>query len=115
MLFKHCHCHDVLLAYLFQGFNLLLFIKEKLADVHKKREHYRQQRLNAGMQVVLLVGYTSSGKTTLFNMLQKNRKPKVICLLHFAQLQGHLKSIIGIYYLYSRFCQHTPSLCDRGI
>jgi GTPase len=71
MLFKHCHCHDVLLAYLFQGFNLLLFIKEKLADVHKKRELYRQQRLNAEMPVVSLVGYTSSGKTTLFNMLQK--------------------------------------------
>jgi GTP-binding protein HflX len=45
------------------------FIKEKLADAHKKRELYRQQRLNAGMPVVSLVGYTSSGKTTLFNLL----------------------------------------------
>jgi GTPase len=45
------------------------FIKEKLADAHQKRELYHQQRLNAGMPVVSLVGYTSSGKTTLFNLL----------------------------------------------
>jgi GTP-binding protein HflX len=50
------------------------FIKEKLADAHKKRELYRQQRLNAGMPVVSLVGYTSSGKTTLFNLLTSGNK-----------------------------------------
>jgi len=50
------------------------FIKEKLADAHKKRELYRQQRLNAGMPVVSLVGYTSSGKTTLFNLLTSENK-----------------------------------------
>ncbi|MFL6355873.1 MAG: GTPase HflX, partial [Nitrososphaeraceae archaeon] len=31
------------------------FIKEKLADAHKKRELYHQQRLNAGMPVVSLI------------------------------------------------------------
>jgi GTPase len=45
------------------------FIKEKLADAHKKRELYHQQRMKTGMPVVSLVGYTSSGKTTLFNLL----------------------------------------------
>ena len=50
------------------------FIKEKLADAHKKRELYRQQRLNAEMPVVSLVGYTSSGKTTLFNLLTSENK-----------------------------------------
>ena len=45
------------------------FIKEKLADTHKKRELYHQQRMKTGMPVVSLVGYTSSGKTTLFNLL----------------------------------------------
>ena len=50
------------------------FIKEKLADAHKKRELYHQQRLNAGMPVVSLVGYTSSGKTTLFNLLTSENK-----------------------------------------
>jgi len=50
------------------------FIKEKLADAHKKRELYRKQRLNSGMPVVSLVGYTSSGKTTLFNLLTAENK-----------------------------------------
>ena len=50
------------------------FIKEKLAEAHKKRELYRQQRLNAGMPVVSLVGYTSSGKTTLFNLVTSQNK-----------------------------------------
>ena len=50
------------------------FIKEKLADAHKKRELYRQQRLNTEMPVVSLVGYTSSGKTTLFNLLTSENK-----------------------------------------
>src|SRR5438093_13467240 len=45
------------------------FIKEKLADAHKKRNLYHQQRMKTGMPVVSLVGYTSSGKTTLFNLL----------------------------------------------
>jgi GTPase len=42
--------------------------------VHKKRELYRQQRLNAGMPNLALVGYTSSGKTTLFNLLTSENK-----------------------------------------
>jgi GTP-binding protein HflX len=50
------------------------FIKEKLAEAHKRRELYRQQRLNAGMPVVSLVGYTSSGKTTLFNLVTSQNK-----------------------------------------
>jgi GTPase len=50
------------------------FIKEKLGDAHKKRDLYHQQRLNAGMPVVSLVGYTSSGKTTLFNLLASENK-----------------------------------------
>lgn len=45
------------------------FIKEKLDDAKKKRELYHQQRERDGMSVVSLVGYTSSGKTTLFNLL----------------------------------------------
>ena len=45
------------------------FVKEKLMDAHRKRELYHQQRIKTGMPVVSLVGYTSSGKTTLFNLL----------------------------------------------
>src|ERR671938_505232 len=50
------------------------FIKEKLADAHKKRELYHQQRLRTEMPVVSLVGYTSSGKTTLFNLFTSENK-----------------------------------------
>lgn len=50
------------------------FIKEKLAEAKKKRELYRQQRTRTQMPVVSLVGYTSSGKTTLFNLLTKENR-----------------------------------------
>jgi GTP-binding protein HflX len=50
------------------------FIKEKLNDTHRKRELYHQQRIKTGMPVVSLVGYTSSGKTTLFNLLTGEHK-----------------------------------------
>lgn len=50
------------------------FIKEKLYDAHLKRLEYRKQRLRKGMFIVSLVGYTSSGKTTLFNLLTKENK-----------------------------------------
>ncbi|MFL6402255.1 MAG: GTPase HflX [Nitrososphaeraceae archaeon] len=50
------------------------FIKEKLADARQKRELYHQQRLKAGMPIVSLIGYTSSGKTTLFNLLTSENK-----------------------------------------
>jgi GTPase len=50
------------------------FIKKKLADAHVKRELYRQQRLKTKMPIVSLIGYTSSGKTTLFNMLSSENK-----------------------------------------
>jgi GTPase len=50
------------------------FIKEKLNDSHRKRELYHQQRIRTRMPVVSLVGYTSSGKTTLFNLLTGEHK-----------------------------------------
>ncbi|HEX9677317.1 MAG TPA: GTPase HflX [Nitrososphaera sp.] len=45
------------------------FIKEKLEGAKTARELYHQQRMKDNMPVISLVGYTSSGKTTLFNML----------------------------------------------
>jgi GTPase len=50
------------------------FIKEKLNDAHRKRELYHQQRMRTRMPIVSLVGYTSSGKTTLFNLLTSEHK-----------------------------------------
>src|SRR5918997_100889 len=50
------------------------FIKEKLNETHRKRELYHQQRMRTRMPIVSLVGYTSSGKTTLFNLLTDQHK-----------------------------------------
>jgi GTP-binding protein HflX len=50
------------------------FIKEKLAEAKGKRDLYHQQRKKAGMPIVSLVGYTSAGKTTLFNLLTSEHK-----------------------------------------
>lgn len=50
------------------------FIKEKLAEAKNKRDLYYQQRRKIGMPVVSLVGYTSAGKTTLFNLLTSEHK-----------------------------------------
>ncbi len=50
------------------------FIKEKLREAKSKRELYHQQRVKTGMPVVSLVGYTSAGKTTLFNLLTSEHK-----------------------------------------
>lgn len=50
------------------------FIKEKLNETHRKRELYHQQRMRTRMPIVSLVGYTSSGKTTLFNLLTSEHK-----------------------------------------
>ena len=45
------------------------FIKEKLNNAKIKRNIYQYQRQKLKLPVVSLVGYTSSGKTTLFNLL----------------------------------------------
>jgi GTP-binding protein HflX len=45
------------------------FIKEKLNEAKIKRNIYQHQRQKLELPVVSLVGYTSSGKTTLFNLL----------------------------------------------
>ncbi|MBM3897994.1 MAG: GTPase HflX [Thaumarchaeota archaeon] len=50
------------------------FIKERLREAEKRRELYRSQRQKLHMPLVSLVGYTSSGKTTLFNRLAEEDK-----------------------------------------
>jgi GTPase len=50
------------------------FIKEKLEGAKRKRHLYQEQRVKIGIPVVSLLGYTSSGKTTLFNLLTNEHK-----------------------------------------
>lgn len=47
----------------------ITWLKQQLADVHRHRELYRQQRRKQGIPVVALVGYTNAGKSTLMNAL----------------------------------------------
>ena len=44
-------------------------LKAQTEGIRKQRELYRQKRQKSGMPVVALVGYTSSGKSTLLNAL----------------------------------------------
>jgi GTP-binding protein HflX len=53
---------------------LMSFIQQKLEYTRRKRELYYHQRMETELPVVSLVGYTSSGKTTLFNLLTKSNK-----------------------------------------
>jgi GTP-binding protein HflX len=50
------------------------FIQQKLEYARKKRDLYHRQRMETDLPIVSLVGYTSSGKTTLFNLLTKSNK-----------------------------------------
>lgn len=47
----------------------MVTIKEKLSKAQSSRSLYRSERRKLGMPLVSLAGYTSSGKTTLFNKL----------------------------------------------
>ena len=44
-------------------------LKEQTEDVRKHRDLYRQRRRKSGIPIVALVGYTNTGKSTLFNTL----------------------------------------------
>jgi GTPase len=50
------------------------FIQQKLEYARRKRELYHRQRIETNLPVVSLIGYTSSGKTTLFNLLTESNK-----------------------------------------
>src|SRR5215204_5576444 len=71
------------------------FIKEKLAEAKNKRDLYHQQRKKAGMPIVSLVGYTSSGKTTLFNLLTSEDKETSATL--FTTLSTTTRSMIDAF------------------
>lgn len=46
-------------------------IKQEINRVQKRREHQRKSRTESPVRTVSLVGYTSAGKTTLFNRLSR--------------------------------------------
>jgi GTP-binding protein HflX len=52
----------------------MINIKSKLAKSGKQRELHRQARKRLGFKIISLAGYTSAGKTTLFNRLTGEQK-----------------------------------------
>jgi GTP-binding protein HflX len=49
-------------------------LKKKLEKEEKRRQLHRSQRAKAGLPTISLAGYTSAGKTTLFNKLTGETK-----------------------------------------
>ena len=47
----------------------MINIKSKLVKISKQRELHRQGRKRLGFKIISFAGYTSAGKTTLFNIL----------------------------------------------
>ena len=52
----------------------MVSIKSKLQKAGKQRELHRQSRKRIGFRTISLAGYTSAGKTTLFNIITGERK-----------------------------------------
>lgn len=52
----------------------IVILKKKLEKEEKRRQLYRNQRARSGLPTVSLAGYTSAGKTTLFNKLTGETK-----------------------------------------
>lgn len=50
-------------------------IRNELREVRKERAQHRLKRIELGLPTVSLAGYTSAGKTTLFNLLADETKP----------------------------------------
>lgn len=49
-------------------------VKKKLAKAGKQRELHRESRRKQGFKIISLAGYTSAGKTTLFNTITGEQK-----------------------------------------
>ena len=64
--------------------NRMVSVRIKLKKAGKQRELHRQARKRIGFKTISLAGYTSAGKTTLFNILtgeKKEEDPKLFTTL----------------------------------
>ena len=64
--------------------NRMVSVRAKLQKAGKQRELHRQSRKRIGFDTISLAGYTSAGKTTLFNALTgetKEKSPKLFTTL----------------------------------
>ncbi len=71
-------------------------VKSKLAKSSTQRALHRQARKRFGFKTISLAGYTSAGKTTLFNMLtgeEKEESPKLFTTLSTTTRKITLKNL----------------------
>ena len=64
--------------------NRMVSVRAKLQKAGKQRELHRQSRKRIGFKTISLAGYTSAGKTTLFNIItgeKKEEDPKLFTTL----------------------------------
>ncbi len=77
-------------------------IKKEIQEVSERRERQRERRKENSIPTVSLVGYTSAGKTTLFNLL--TREKSLTSPLLFTTLDPLLRRVplpSGFYFLLS--------------
>ncbi|MEM0075396.1 MAG: GTPase HflX [Nitrososphaerota archaeon] len=55
--------------------SMINLTKKKIEKIRKRRELFRRSRARTSFPTISLAGYTSAGKTTLFNMLTRSNQP----------------------------------------
>lgn len=80
-------------------------VRSELKSVREKRAQHRLKRIELGLPTVSLAGYTSAGKTSLFNFLTDETKPVNLGLFttlspttrmaHFAGRRSFLTDTVG--------------------
>jgi GTP-binding protein HflX len=74
--------------------NRMKSVKAKLAKAGKQRALHREARRRVGLKTISLAGYTSAGKTTLFNLLtgeSKEQSPELFTTLSTTTRKIHIK------------------------
>lgn len=75
--------------------NQIAQAKRQLAKIVKQRQNQRKRRKNNEMEVIALVGYTNSGKSTLMNAFCLNKNKQVLQKdMLFATLQTATRNVL---------------------
>ena len=94
-------------------------LKKKLEREEKRRELFRIQRSRAGLPTISIAGYTSAGKTTLFNTLTGESKMEgkevFTTLSTFTRAINLKNDKKSVNFRYCRIYQQASSLYDRCI
>ena len=87
-------------------------LKKKIRNIVLNRDSQRNRRMKSNIPIISLVGYTNSGKSTLFNKLTKSNvlsKNMLFASLDSTIRKSFLKMLIfylSIQWVYKRFTDH---------